>query len=71
MQEVKIIIYTLPFTSVHRMLLGKEDIYVGGKFLKTLQGNLPLRYILKDQEEFSRKGKGDGVGRTVLENTRI
>lgn len=70
-QEVKTIIYSLPFVSVHRMLLEKEDDYVGGKLLKTLQRNLPLKYILKDQEEFSRTGKGGWVGRTVLENTRI
>lgn len=69
-QEAKTIIYSLPFVSVHRMLLGKEDNYVGGKLLKTFQRNLPLRYILKDQEEFSRKGKGGRVGKTVLENTR-
>lgn len=53
------------------MFLEKEDNYVGGKLLKTLQRNLPLRYILKDQEEFSRTGKRGRIGRTVLENTRI
>lgn len=46
---------------------GKKGNSIGGKFLKTLQRNLSVMYILRDQE-FSRKGKR-GSGRECFHNT--